>query len=83
MRNLLLAASMAALIGSPAAAAVNLNQPSKGYTYFHRAGATMEAHDAQRVGDREYATRGWRIRRSLDDRPLAESQDISEEEHPV
>ena len=74
MRNLLLAASMAALIGSPAAAAVNLNQPSKGYTYFHRAGATMEAHDAQ---IRECMKSGYFSQPSAADGATAASQGLA------
>jgi hypothetical protein len=43
----------------------------------------MEAHDALRIGDRTFETRAWRIRRSLDGKPLEESQDILTQEFPV
>ncbi|HYG25304.1 MAG TPA: hypothetical protein VD906_00195 [Caulobacteraceae bacterium] len=47
MRTIVLAAGIAAIVASPAFAAANLNHATDGFTYFHRAGATMEAHDAQ------------------------------------
>jgi hypothetical protein len=43
----------------------------------------MEAHDALRIGDRTFETRAWRIRRSLDGRPLEQSENILTQEFPV
>jgi hypothetical protein len=43
----------------------------------------MEAHDALRIGDQTFDTRAWRIRRSLDGKPLEESENILMKEFPV
>lgn len=46
MRNTLLLVAALAALASPAAAQADLTRASKGYTYFHRVGADMAAHDA-------------------------------------
>lgn len=45
MRKLLIAAGLA-LLATPALAQVDLTRATKGYTYFHKAGATIDGHDA-------------------------------------
>jgi len=46
MRALWLAAFLAATAASPALADGKLNETSAGYTYFNRAGADLDSHDA-------------------------------------
>ena len=43
----------------------------------------FEAHDALRVGELEFSTRAWRVRRSLDGKPLEQSENIEEKEFEV
>jgi hypothetical protein len=53
--------------------------PPQGFYVRH---PQMEAHDALHVGDTTFTERVWRIRRSLDGKPLEESQDILTQEFP-
>lgn len=43
----------------------------------------FEAHDALRVGTIEFPKRAWRVRRSLDGKPLEQSEQIEEREFLV
>ena len=43
----------------------------------------FEAHDALRVGTVEFTKRAWRVRRSLDSKPLEQSESIEEREFDV
>jgi len=58
----------------------DLHLPPLGFYVRH---PQMEAHDALRVGDQTFPTRAWRIRRSLDGKPLEESEDVLVQEFPV
>jgi hypothetical protein len=40
----------------------------------------MIAHDALAYDDKTFATRAWRVSRSRDDKPLAESGDVLHQE---
>ncbi|WP_394796202.1 hypothetical protein [Armatimonas sp.] len=50
---------------------------------FHVRHAQFEAHDALRVGTVDFPTRAWRVRRSLDGKPLEQSESIEEREFEV
>ncbi len=43
----------------------------------------FEAHDALRVGTVEFPQRAWRVRRSLDGKPLEQSEQVEEREFAV
>ncbi|MBB6048585.1 hypothetical protein [Armatimonas rosea] len=43
----------------------------------------LEAHDALRVGAVEFPQRAWRVRRSLDGKPLEQSEQVEEREFEV
>jgi hypothetical protein len=43
----------------------------------------FEAHDALRVGTVEFSQRAWRVRRSLDGKPLEQSEQVEEREFAV
>lgn len=58
----------------------DLHLPPLGFYAEH---PQMVAHDARRVGAESFPTRAWRIARSRDDRPLAESGDVLRQEFPV
>ena len=46
MRKLPFLAATVALLATPALAQIDLGRPIAGWTYFHKAGADMAAHDA-------------------------------------
>lgn len=46
MHRYILGVAIAALVATSATAQVDLTRSASGYTYFHRAGATLELHDA-------------------------------------
>ena len=59
---------------------VELCLPPGGFYVRH---AQFEAHDALRVGTVNFPTRAWRMRRSLDGKPLEQSQEIEEKDFLV
>jgi hypothetical protein len=54
--------------------------PPLGFVAEH---AQMVAHDALRYGSETFAARAWRVTRSRDDKPLAESADVLRQEFAV
>ena len=54
--------------------------PPRGFYVRH---PQFEAHDALRVGTVEFTKRAWRVRRSLDGKPLEQSESIEEREFDV